>query len=79
MIEHVRGRALEPGTRVRLRSASHVIELRSATGRIVRPNEWGDYYIVRLDRPALYHHADGRVEELEEIREDADNMDVLPD
>ena len=70
-------REIAPGTRVRLRSASHVIDLQSTTGRIVRPDEWGDYYIVRLDRPARYHHADGRVEELDEIREDADNLDVL--
>ncbi len=67
------------GTRVRLKSASHVITLRSNTGCIVRPDRWDGYYIVHLDKPALYHEPDGRVLELEEIREDADNMEVLTD
>jgi hypothetical protein len=70
---------LEPGTRVRLRSPHHLLQLRSDTGRVLRPDEHLDYYIVRLDAPALYFHADGQAEELSEVREDADNLDVLPD
>ncbi len=74
-----RGEALAPGRRVRLRSASHVIELRSSTGQVVRPDTSFDYYFIHLDHPALYHHADGRLEELDEIAEDIDNLDLLPD
>lgn len=72
-------RELAPGTRVRLRSPSHVLQLQANTGRIVRHDEWLDYYIVRLDKPARYQHADGHIEELNEIREDVDNMEVLPE
>jgi hypothetical protein len=43
----------------------------------VRPAEWLDYFIVRLDKPAQYSHASGETETLEEIRVDADNMEVL--
>ena len=68
---------LAPGTRVRLRSASHVITLQADTGYVVKPAEWLDYYIVHLDRPALYMHLDGRFESLDEIREDADNLEIL--
>lgn len=69
--------ALRQGTRIRLRSASHVVELRADTGTITRADDWGDYYVVRLDRPALYFHRDGRIEELTEICELSDNMEVL--
>jgi len=68
---------LAAGTRVRLRSASHLVELRSDLGRVVRADIWDGYYIVRLDQPALYHDPNGSTEELTEIREAADNMDVL--
>ncbi len=68
---------LKPGTRVRLRSASHVLRLRGDTGTVVRPDKWADYYVIHLDRPAVYLHADGREEELAEICEDIDNLDVL--
>jgi hypothetical protein len=74
MIESTR---LRPGTRVRLRSSSHSLELQSNTGYVVRPAEWLDYFIVRLDKPAQYRHASGETETLEEIRVDADNMEVL--
>ena len=69
--------SLAVGTRVRLRAPSSFVELRSALGRIVRPDEWDGYYIVRLDRPALYHAPDGSTQELDEIREAADNMDIV--
>ena len=54
------------------------MDLKADTGSVVRHDKWAGYYIVRLDRPAVYHHADGRVEELEEIREAADNLEILP-
>jgi hypothetical protein len=65
------------GTRVRLRAPSPIVELRSDTGTVIRPDTWDGYYIVRLDQPALYHEGDGQVRELPEIAEAADNMDVL--
>lgn len=68
---------LTPGTRVRLRAPAAGVTLRANTGTIVRPDEWGDYYIVRLDKPALYDHGTRQSEELHEIAELADNMDVL--
>lgn len=71
------GPQLSVGTRVRLRSASHLVELRSPFGEIVRPDEYAGYYVVRLDHPALYHQADGTVRELPEIVEMADNMELL--
>jgi hypothetical protein len=71
------GSRLSVGTRVRLRSASHLVELRSPFGEIVRPDEYVGYYVVRLDHPALYHRADGTERELPEIVEMADNMEAL--
>lgn len=47
-------------------------------GTVVRKDQWADYYVIRLDRPALYHDAEGRVEELTEICEDIDNLEVIP-
>lgn len=75
----VEGQALAVGTRVRLRAPHWLLALRADTGAVVRPDDLDDYYIVYLDEPALYHHTDGRTEELSEIREAADNMDVLTD
>ena len=69
--------SLHPGARVRLRSAPAQTDLQGDTGSVVRRDEWAGYYIVRLDRPALYHHPDGRVEELPEICEAADNLEIL--
>ncbi len=70
-------RTLAAGTRVRLRSASHVIELRSDTGTVVRPDRWAGYYVIRLDQPAIYHQADGSLRDLSEIVELEDNLDVI--
>ena len=67
------------GARVRLRSASHVVTLRSADGEVVRPDTYDGYYVVRLDQPALHHEADGRTRELPEIVELAENLEALPD
>lgn len=68
---------LAPGTRVRLRAPAAGVTLGVSTGTIVRADDWGDYYIVRLDEPALYDHGGTRPEELPEIAELADNLDVL--
>lgn len=67
---------LAPGTRVRLADAPIPMELDVLTGTIVGPDVWDDYFIVRLDRPGRYFHADGRVELLHEIREMGDNLTV---
>lgn len=66
------------GTPVRIREAAPPLTLRTPTGVVLREDKWQDYYIILLDQPAIYRHADGREEELSEIREDIDNMDVLP-
>ena len=68
---------LAVGTRVCPRSPSRLVTLRSKLGRIVRPDVWDGYYVVRLDQPALYHGADGSAQELKEIREAADYLDVV--
>ena len=75
--EHT-ARELRQGTRVRLRAPSPLLRLRSDMGTVVRKDQWADYYVIRLDRPALYHDAEGRVEELTEICEDIDNLEVIP-
>jgi hypothetical protein len=64
------------GARVRLRAPSPLVELRSDTGTVLRPDVWDGYYIVRLDAPARLQH-DGHVEEVSEIAEAADNLDPL--
>jgi hypothetical protein len=66
------------GARVRLRGAASGVELTAETGRLLRPDVWLGYYIVRLDRPARYRHADGHVEEIIEIRQPGAAMDLLP-
>ncbi len=69
---------LTPGTRVAIRGVPTGVTLDRATGTIVRPDVWDGYYIIRLDAPALYHHADGRTEHIRELREAGDNLDILP-
>lgn len=67
-----------PGTRVELTGSPTAVTLRSRTGRIVREDaEDDDYLIVRLDTPALYHHANGETEELSEIAVMSDNLHAL--
>jgi len=73
----VRGRVV--GKRVRLRSASHVLRLRSNTGRVIGRDKWNGYYVVRLDEPAIYDNGIGEPYELREVVQDIDNMDVLLD
>jgi hypothetical protein len=67
---------LTPGMRVRLRAPSPLLTLRSALGTVVAPDAYLDYYVIRLDAPAIY---DNRItqEELDEVVESRDNMDVL--
>lgn len=74
----ISGRGIKPGTRVRLRSSSHALALASDTGTVTRPDEWEGYFVIRLDQPAQYRHADGRTETLPEIVELADNLEILP-
>jgi hypothetical protein len=66
---------LRPGTCIRLRAPSSLLELRADTGTVVRKDRWAEYYIVRLDKPAICH--DGEPIELTEVREDIDNFDVI--
>src|SRR5437773_92687 len=70
-------RLLAPGTRVRIRGRMSALTLSADTGTIVRPDEYCDYYIVRLDAPAIYDHGVGEPEVLHEICEDRDNMVLL--
>ena len=67
------------GTRVRLRSASHVVDLRSDTGRVVRFDPIDGMPVIRLDAPAVYHEADGGTRDLSEIVEAEENIEVLED
>lgn len=66
-----------PGSRVKLLSTSHVLHLRNPHGQILRPGEWDGYYVILLDEPAVYIHADGSKEAISEIRELADNFVVI--
>ncbi|MBI4318767.1 MAG: hypothetical protein HY675_09775 [Chloroflexi bacterium] len=67
-------RELKPGTRVRLRAPAAPLELTSDSGTVIGPAEWDGYYVIKLDRPARYHHADPRVEEIDLVREDVENL-----
>lgn len=73
----LRHKPLRSGTRVRIVDHPVQVTLRAFTGVIVSPDEWDDHYVIRLDEPALYHHADGNNEELHEIVEHLDNLDIL--
>lgn len=69
--------SLKPGTRVRLAGDVVGVTLRDATGSVVRPDIYAGYYVVRLDSPAVFHHADGMTEDLHELVEALDNLIVL--
>ena len=69
--------SLKPGTRVRLAGDVVGVTLRSPHGSVVRPDMYDGYYIVRLDSPAIYHHADGTTDDLHELVEAIDNLIVL--
>lgn len=68
---------LAPGQRVAIQGNPIGVTLNARTGTIVRPDEWDGYYIVQLDTPASYRHADGAEETLVEIREAEDNLAPL--
>jgi hypothetical protein len=68
---------IAPNTRVRLRGKPIALTLRTPDGVVVGPDRWAGFVIVRLDEPAIYHHADGRLEDLPEIREFVENLDIL--
>lgn len=70
---------LKPGTRVRIHGQPSGLTLPSHDGTVVGPDPlWEGYSIVHLDVPARYHRADGGVDFLPEIREDDENLDILP-
>lgn len=69
--------SLKPGTRVRLAGDVVGVMLRDAIGSVVRPDMYAGYYVVRLDSPAVFHHADGTTEDLYELVEALDNLIVL--
>ncbi len=68
---------LAPATRVRVLSRTPFLQLRSDLGRIVRKDQWADYYIVRLDEPATYCESGRPIEELAEIRLDVSDLEVI--
>lgn len=79
MIDH---QTLRPGTRVRLREHPIGLLLASFSGTVVRPDAlWDDYYIVRLDEPAYERptQPDQPATKLYEIREAADNLEIVGD
>lgn len=67
---------LKPQTRVRLRDNPFGVQLRSMSGHIEYQQLSDGYYVVRLDEPAIYFHADGTTEDLLEICEAGDNLIV---
>jgi len=73
----IEGHALAIGARVRLRSASHLLDLRSDTGCVIGFDPDDDLPIIQLDQPAVYHAADGSTRELACIVDAEDNLLVL--
>jgi hypothetical protein len=68
---------LTPGTRVKVRGKPIGVTLNSPTGTVVKPDIWDGYYIIHLDIPALYRHADGHKVCIQELREAGDNLEIL--
>ena len=69
--------ALEAGTRVELVGTPSGVVLTARTGAVVGPDpDWGGYYIVRLDTPAVYY-CRGEDEPLDEVTIAGDNLRVL--
>ena len=54
------------------------VTLRSPYGTIVGRDRWLDYYIIRLDEPAIFAEFEGEQEELLEISEFPGNFDIHP-
>ena len=71
--------SLVPGTRVHIVGNPVALTLSSPYGYVVRPDEYDeDHYVVRLEMPATYHHADGRIEQLHEIVQAVFNLEAIP-
>ena len=68
--------SLKLGTRVRLDGDVVGVTLGDRNGCVIRPDLYDGYYVVRLDSPAVYHHADGTVEEIQELVESIDNLSI---
>jgi hypothetical protein len=51
--------------------------MRSHRGTVTGPGQYGGYVMVHLDKPAQYHHADGRNEDTTDITEMTDNLQIL--
>ncbi|MBI4321802.1 MAG: hypothetical protein HY675_25190 [Chloroflexi bacterium] len=68
---------LEPDTRVMLRTAIAPLELRTPFGTVVGPADFEDYYVVRMDIPAIYHEADGDVHDVEFVCPGRDNLEPI--
>lgn len=69
--------AITAGTRMRVIACPPFVRLRTDLGQVTRKDEWGDYYIVRLDQPAFYQEGTGPGEELTEIRVDVDDLAIV--
>lgn len=70
---------LHVGMRVRLRAPGPGLRLRSNTGHVLRETQDDGYYVIRLDRPALYDHGVGAPEDLLDVVAASDNLDVVPE
>jgi len=68
---------VQPGTRVELMDEPIGVTLSSLTGEVVGPSRWEGFVVVRLDKPGVYHNADGTDEPIDEIVEAPDNLTVL--
>jgi hypothetical protein len=70
---------LHVGTRVRIIGPQQAlgVTLDTPYGTVVAPDEYSGYYLVRLDAPATYHYADGRTEQIDEVREFWDNLEIV--
>jgi hypothetical protein len=74
MLSHKR---LQPGTRVRIVDQPIQMTLQAFTGVVLGNDKYDDYYIIQLDEPGVYHHADGHDELYSEIVENVDNIEVI--
>jgi hypothetical protein len=74
-----RSRVWSAGDRVRIVGTPTGLQLTMPSGTVVGPDpDWGGYYIVRLDQPAIYY-CRGHDEPLTEITEAGDNLQRLAD
>lgn len=67
------------GDRVRVVGTPTGLQLTTPHGTVVGPDpDWGGYYVVRLDQPAVYY-CRGQDEPRSETTEAGDNLRPLPD